>query len=151
MDNKPTNPKDAMAVSKLPLHIVPSTLNIFAALAFAEGALKYGAWNWRVKGVRASVYISALERHIALWKNGEEHDPDTYVPHLASALACIGIILDAAVCGKLVDDRSVPAPIGALIKDSNFTVAHLQRLFAGYIPDHCTLDRMGGADGKPQD
>ena len=26
--------------------------------------MKYGSWNWRAAGVRASVYVSALERHI---------------------------------------------------------------------------------------
>jgi len=60
MSDKPTNPKDALAVSKLPLHLVPDTVKLYAALAFAEGAAKYGGYNWRVAGVHASVYRSAL-------------------------------------------------------------------------------------------
>ncbi len=97
MSDKPTNPKDALAVSKLPLHLVPDTVKVYAALAFAEGAAKYGGYNWRVAGVRASVYRSALERHLAKWWNGEWADEKTGVPHLASIIACAGILLDANV------------------------------------------------------
>ena len=138
---KPTNPKDALAVSKLPLHLVPSTLNIFAALAFAEGAAKYGAYNWRAAGVRASVYVSALERHLARWKNGEDVDPKTKVPHLSSALACIGIILDAGLCGKLTDDRPTAAPgTSDLIDRGEDIVAHLLEIFRDRNPRHHTRD-----------
>jgi hypothetical protein len=137
--SKPTNPKDALAVAKLPLHLVPSTVQVFAALAFAEGAVKYGAYNWRAAGVRASVYYSALQRHLAKWHNGEETDPITGVPHLSSALACIGIILDARLCGKLVDDRPPPAPLALQIENSEQLVAALRTLFADKAPHHCTI------------
>ena len=50
MTTKPTNPKDAIGAAKLPLHLVPDTLRIYAAMAFAEGASKYGAYNWRAAG-----------------------------------------------------------------------------------------------------
>jgi hypothetical protein len=145
MSDKPTNPKDALAVAKLPLHLVPSTLTAYAALSFAEGAAKYGAYNWRDAGVRASIYISALERHLAKWKNGEECDPVTRVPHLASALACIGIILDADLCGKLTDDRPLPAPLGMLIDAGEPIVRGLQEMFADRHPLHCTLENFPGA------
>lgn len=139
--DKPTNPKDVFAVSKLPLHLVPSTINLFAALAFAEGAAKYGAFNWRVAGVRASVYVSALERHLAKWKNGEDADPLTKVPHLSSALACLGIILDAGLCGKLTDDRPVPAPgFSDLVDRSESIVAGVAALFRDRSPMQCTRD-----------
>jgi hypothetical protein len=137
-ESKPTNPKDQIAVAKLPLHLVPSTLPIYAALAFAEGASKYGAYNWRAAGVRASVYRSALDRHLAKWWNGEDADPATNVPHLASALACIGIILDAQLCGKLTDDRPPPAPMGELIDDAEPIIAELFRMFADRKPKHWT-------------
>lgn len=135
---KPTNPKDQLAIAKLPLHLVPSTLAAYAAMAFAEGATKYGAFNWRVAGVRASVYVSALERHLAKWKNGEEADARTGVPHLASALACLGIILDAKLCGKLTDDRPPAAPMAGLIDEAEPLVANLLQIFADCSPKHCT-------------
>lgn len=136
---KETNPKDAAAIAKLPLHLVPGSMIAYAALAFCEGDLKYGAFNWRVAGVRASVYLSAAERHLIKWRNGEACDPATKVPHLANALACIAIILDAQLCGKLTDDRPPPAPMGPLIDDLGATVKHLQDLFAGHSPRRWTI------------
>lgn len=112
---KASNPKDAQASNRLPLDLVPDTVEVYAALAFAEGAAKYGAYNWRTAGVRASVYHAALKRHLAKWHNGERADQKTGVPHLASVIACAGILLDAELCGKLTDDRPPPAPLANLI------------------------------------
>jgi hypothetical protein len=137
---KPTNPKDALAVAKLPLHLVPDTIEAYAALAFAEGASKYGAYNWRVAGVRASVYHSALKRHLACWHNGEEADPLTGVPHLASIIACAGILLDAKLCGKLTDDRPPRAPLPARIRTMEVDVARVYALFADRRPKHFTIE-----------
>ena len=138
-DLKPTNPKDMAATARLPLYLVPDTLKAFAALAFAEGAAKYGAYNWRRAGVLSSVYISAAERHLAAWKNGEEADPKTGVPHLASAIASICIIMDADLCGKLTDDRPPAAPIAQLQRALEDKVGHIQRLFADRNPHHHTM------------
>lgn len=142
---KPTNPKDALAVAKLPLHLVPDTIELYAALAFAEGASKYGAYNWRVAGVLASVYHSALKRHLASWHNGEEVDPVTGVPHLASVIACAGILLDAQLCGKLTDDRPPPADVAARIRSAEAEVAKIFALFADRAPRHYTI-ADGGTD-----
>lgn len=136
---KPTNPKDALAVAKLPLHLVPDTIEAYAALAFAEGASKYGAYNWRVAGVLASVYHSALKRHLASWHNGEEADPVTGVPHLASVIACAGILLDAELCGKLTDDRPPRAALAEHIRSAEAEVAKVFGLFADRAPRHYTI------------
>ncbi len=138
-DSKPTNPKDALATTRLPLHLVPDTMAMFASLAFFEGASKYGAYNWRVAGVRASVYVAAARRHLAKWFNGEDADPATGVPHLSSALACIAIILDASAAGKLTDDRAPALPLTALGDGMEQIVASLQAQFAGRNPKHCTI------------
>jgi hypothetical protein len=143
-DSKPTNPKDALAISKLPLHLVPDTVRVFAALAFAEGAAKYGAYNWRVAGVRASVYRSALDRHLASWWNGEAADPVTGVPHLASIIACAGILLDADLCGKLTDDRPPAAPVGEAIRAMEAEVARIIALFAEHRPRQWTIEDTPG-------
>lgn len=139
-DTKPTNPKDAIGSGKLPLELVPDTLRAYAALAFFEGASKYGRFNWRVAGVRASIYRAALDRHLAKWWNGEDVDPDTGVPHLASVIACAGIILDADLCGKLTDDRPPPAPIGGLMDGMAETVAALRAKFAQHHPHQWTIE-----------
>jgi hypothetical protein len=104
---KDTNPKDAAAVNdgRVPMHMVPDTLVLYAAMAFAEGDSKYIAYNFRVAGVRASVYVSALRRHLMKYFNGEWADPDTKVPHLASVAACTSILIDGHVTGLINDDR----------------------------------------------
>jgi hypothetical protein len=139
-DTKPKNPKDAAANNKLPIHLVPDTVVVYAALAFAEGAEKYGAFNWRGAGVSMSVYISALERHLKKLKNGEWGDPKTRVPHLSSIIACAGIIADAHLVGKLTDDRPPVAPMAKLIDDSEETVAHIRSLFSDKDPHHWTIN-----------
>lgn len=138
-DAKPTNPKDMVAVTKLPLHLVPSTISAYAALAFAEGAAKYGAYNWRAAGVRASVYKSALQRHLEKWWNGEWADPATGVPHLASVIACAGILLDADLVDKLTDDRPPPAPVSGLIDGMGADVRRIYEMFADRDPHHWTI------------
>lgn len=136
---KDTNPKDAIGMNKLPLDLVPDTLMLYASLAFAEGALKYGKFNWRVAGVRASIYIAAFKRHEAKYNNGEWADPETMVPHLASMIACLAIILDAKELGKLVDDRPPVAPMDRIITELEPIVLHLKELFKDHHPHQYTI------------
>lgn len=138
-NTKPTNPKDMMAVSKLPTHLVPSSLLVYATMAFAEGASKYGAFNWRLAGIRLSVYKSAHDRHMEKFWNGERCDPVTLVPHLASAIACLGIMADAELCGMLVDDRPPAADLPALITAAEAVIEHVRKLNAAHAPHHCTI------------
>lgn len=83
-DHKDTNPKDGAATSRLDLTLFPQTALAYGALAFTEGHLKYGGYNWRDAGVNASVYVAAALRHLTKWYNGEAFDPKTGVPHLAN-------------------------------------------------------------------
>jgi hypothetical protein len=138
VEGKPTNPKDAIGSSKLPLNLVPDTLAIYAAASFAEGASKYGAYNWRVAGVRASIYRAALERHLKKWWNGENRDKKTKVPHLASVIACAAIILDAEVCGMLTDDRPPAVDLNPLIEGLEDTVRHVYDMHKHLTPHHHT-------------
>lgn len=148
MTGKPTNPKDAIGAGKLPLHLVPASIKVYAALAFAEGAAKYGAYNWRIAGVRASIYKSALERHLEKWWNGEDADAITGVPHLASVIACAGVILDAQVCDKLNDDRPPLSPLSPAIDRMADDVARILALFADHSPHHCTRADQRAAVSK---
>ena len=63
MSTKPTNPKDRVGVTKLPIDLVPDSAVAFGALGFTEGDCKYGGFNWALAGVRWSIYDAALERH----------------------------------------------------------------------------------------
>lgn len=141
--SKATNPKDAVGSTKLPLDLVPDTLSAFAAASFAEGASKYGSYNWRVSGVRASIYKAALERHLKKWWNGEDCDAVTKVPHLASVIACAAIILDAGVVGKLNDDRPPKVDLDTVIKGLEETVRHVYSIHAHINPDHKTEANSG--------
>lgn len=135
-ETKPSNPKDSIGVKKLPTHIVPSAVVRYAALAYFEGMCKYGKFNWRVAGVRISIYIDALERHLMKLKEGEWRDPKTGVPHLSSIIACAGIILDANELGMLTDDRG-PVQLVAvahLDEEAPLVMAHLLEMFKDYTP-----------------
>jgi len=142
---KQSNPKDAIGSTKLALGLVPDTLVVAAAMAFTEGATKYGRFNWRVAGVRASIYHDALRRHLAKWWNGEECDPQTGVPHLASVAACVAILLDAAALGKLTDDRPPAAPLGAEIATAEGVARRVREIFSAHDPKQWTI--ADGATG----
>jgi hypothetical protein len=140
-DSKPTNPKDAIGSTKLPMNIVPASVIAYASLAWLEGMTKYGGVNWRSAGVRTTIYMGALQRHYAKYYDGGEWaDPKTKVPHLASIIACAGIVLDAQLAGKLNDDRPLPQPgLPALIDQLSETVAHLKELHKSMDPHHFTV------------
>ena len=141
---KATNPKDAIATDKAPLHLVPASFKAYTATALAEGALKYGAWNWRAAGVRASVYVSALQRHLDKWFNGEDIDPDTGVPHLANAAACLAVLIDSDVQGSMTDDRPIEqAGLPFLLNE--VVPARISALRGGFghiQPQHHTRDQL---------
>jgi len=44
---KSTNPKDRIGIKKPPIHLVPPVAIIHEAMAFKDGADKYGPYNWR--------------------------------------------------------------------------------------------------------
>lgn len=131
---KPSNPKDLIGSDKLPLSLVPGTTKAYLAIGHLEGRLKYGLVNFREVGVKTSIYLDALDRHVEKFKNGEWEDPVTKVPHLANALACLSIIVDAYECGKLVDDRPKSAPVAELIDKFSGLVVHLKKLFGDKKP-----------------
>jgi hypothetical protein len=104
------NPKTSAGAQKVPLHLVPPSATHYLALAFKDGAQKYGPYNWRDKGVSASVYYAAAKRHLDAFWDGEDASPDAGVHHFAHVMACCAIVLDALTVGKLNDDRP---PAGA--------------------------------------
>lgn len=99
------NPKTAVGISKVPLHLVPPVATHYTALAFADGAKKYGPYNWREKRVSTSVYIAAAKRHLDAFWDGEDVSADAGVHHLGHVMACCAILLDGMSIGMLNDDR----------------------------------------------
>lgn len=140
------NPKDLIGSKKLPVGLVPDMITVYATMAFAEGASKYGGYNWRAAGVRFSIYMEAMRRHqMKLW-NGEWADKKTKVPHLASIIACAGIIADADACGKLLDDRPPPCDVERFIEEAEDVVRHVYELNKEMNPHHWTIFDMVQAE-----
>lgn len=99
------NPKTAMGAKKLPLWVVPFSAMCALAEALADGARKYGPYNWRKQRITASTYLSAIKRHIGAWEDGEDYARDSGVHHLKHAMACLALMLDAMSIEMLNDDR----------------------------------------------
>jgi hypothetical protein len=146
LTTKDTNPKDAIGSTKLDMGLFPDTAVAYGALAMTEGALKYGRYNYRIAGVRASIYAAALRRHMTKWWNGENVDPKTQVPHLASALGCLAVLVDALECDKLTDDRPphTGRSIGDMVDAMQKNVAHLNETFADHHPHQYTITDSEG-------
>ena len=96
---------------------------VFGAMACREGAIKYGAFNWREKDIRLSEYIGAIRRHTAALSDGEWIDPDSGLPHLAKILATAAIVLDADRAGTLIVDTPAGAHASDLIRELNKGIA----------------------------
>ena len=128
---KETNPKDdAAAGTRVDLSLYPQTAIVHGALAMTEGHLKYGGYNYRISGVKASVYIAALRRHLLKWEAGQNWDPKTLVHELGSVIACAGIMIDAEECGKLIDDRPPAVPdIAELLDRAEQITQHLHKIY----------------------
>ena len=142
MEEKQTNPKDGIATNKLPSHLVSPIVKAYQAIAHFLGNVKYGAWNFRVAGARASVYRAAVDRHLDAWWEGEEIDPTDGTPHLANALCCINILIDAKHSGGLIDDRP-PSRAGELAKvraEFEALMPLIRERYADKNPRHYTID-----------
>ncbi len=112
--SKDTNPKDAVGVKKAPISTVSGAVIAELGVAMLEGARKYGRHNYRISGVRASVYRDAAFRHLNKWWEGEDIDPDSGLSHITKAIASLTVLRDAQIFDNWTDDRPPPLPEGFL-------------------------------------
>lgn len=140
MSEQGINPKDILGLKKAPLRLFPPAALIIGSKVMALGAAKYGPYNWREKKVRYTVYLEAAMRHILTAQDGEEIDPESGQPHIAHALCCMAILLDARATGNLVDDRPTPGVAGKLIAELTEKPAATECSICGR-PDCGSLDR----------
>lgn len=112
--SKPTNPKDAVGIRKPSLFAMPMPPLFEIGVVMTLGAHKYGKHNWRDMGVRSTVYFDAVMRHLTVYFEGEDFDPESGVSHLAHAAACLIILLDAGLHQLLKDDRPIATKDGWL-------------------------------------
>lgn len=137
---KDTNPKDAMGVAKVPLSTVSAPVMAEVGLAMMEGALKYGRHNYRVSGVRASVYYDAAIRHLMAFYEGQDIDPDSKLPHIVKVIACMAVLRDSQIQGNWVDDRPPKSPDGWL-ETLNARAKELLVMYPDPVPAHLETDR----------
>lgn len=147
-DTKPTNPKDAAATSRIPLWLLSPIAKAHWALAQFSGMVKYGGWNWRKAGVRASVYLSAAQRHLDAYLSGEEFDPLDGTHHLGNIMACAAILLDARAAGKLIDDRPPSVSLRPEYAALEKLAAKLVAQHADKHPRHFTIADTDECFGK---
>ncbi len=119
VEDHPPNPKQRYGDLKPNLALVPGVAIAHEALAFENGAAKYGAYNWRDKAVEAMTYVAANMRHVQAWLDGEEYSVDTTaagkpVHNLAHARASLGILLDCIEQGNLIDNRPIAGKTSAM-------------------------------------
>lgn len=105
VDVKLRNPKGVAAKFKVSASLVPEIATIELAQAFRNGALKYGPFNWRVEPIATSVYLDAMERHILLYRAGQDVASDSKLSHLTHIMSGCAILLDAQLQGSVTDDR----------------------------------------------
>lgn len=118
MITKDINPKDAVGTRKVPIFtVIPRRVIAELGIAMLEGARKYGRHNYRVAGVRASVYLDAADRHMSAFWEGQDIDPDSKLSHVTKAIASLTVLRDSMMHGNWVDDR--PPACEDFITDMN--------------------------------
>ena len=111
------NPKDAYGKAKPGLSAIPPSALIHLGAAMADGAGKYGLFNFRRTKIEALVYYDAAMRHLLKWRDREQYDSDSAVSHLGHVMACCAILIDAELQGKLIDNRGEAGKVSQLIDE----------------------------------
>jgi len=138
---KLTNPKDLVGVRKVPMSTVPATVLAEIGVAMLEGASKYGRHNYRVVGVRGSVYYDGVMRHLMAWWEGEDLDPDSGMSHVTKAITSLVVLRDAMMQGKFTDDR--PPRALPFYPTLNAGAADIIDRYADRNPTHYTITFKG--------
>jgi hypothetical protein len=126
---KDSNPKRAMAVKKVSMHVVPVKPLLEVALALTEGGHKYGTHNYRDIGVRSSTYYAASLRHLFAYWEGEDIDPESGVHHVIKAIASMFVLRDSQHMGNCTDDRPIRYPKGIQMSEFNKIAEILLKMY----------------------
>lgn len=133
---KPTNPKDFFGTRKSPMSVVPANVLAEVGVALAEGAAKYGKFNYREAGVLASVYYDATMRHLISYWEGEDTDPDSGLSHVTKAISSLVVLRDAMLQEKLEDDR--PPKSKPFYPELNKKTSDIIEKYSDNNPKHVT-------------
>ena len=129
------NPKDFLGVSKWgPFHVLPMTVMTEVATGMGEGGMKYGSHNYRVAGVRSSVYVDAAFRHIVQYWEGEDVDADSGLSHITKAICSLVVLRDAMIQDMLTDDRPPKGNIAQVRNEMQATMDSLKAKYPDPVP-----------------
>lgn len=124
---------------------VPANVMAEVGVAMLEGACKYGRSNYRVAGVRSSVYYDAVIRHLFSWWEGEDIDPDSGMSHITKAITSLVVLRDAMIQDMATDDR--PPRSKKFYAALNETAGEILDRHADKSPRHYTIeDSKNGTD-----
>lgn len=138
---KDSNPKDTVGCKKVPMSTVSAPVLMEMGLAMLEGDRKYGRHNYRVIGVKASIYYDAAMRHLMAWWEGEDIDPDSGLSHITKALSCLAVLRDSMINEKFTDDRPPKVKDGWIQELNKKTSEVIERYPNGKDP-HTHLDEL---------
>lgn len=106
-----SDPKGAQGAAKVPFGALPWAVVAEAAVGMGEGAVKYGAHNWRTSGgVEAMTYIAGALRHLTAYVMGEDTDAASGLPHVVKAISSLMVLRDAQLNGAAIDNRPPAVP-----------------------------------------
>ena len=92
--SKETNPKDVVASKKPRFYSgLPANVTKEVSVGMMEGAMKYGRHNYRIAGVRASVYIDATMSHLSDYWEGQDIDSESNLHHITKAIASLYVLI----------------------------------------------------------
>lgn len=133
---KDTNPKDGVGSLKPSYSAVPVTVLYEMGAAFAEGARKYGGYNWRVAGVRTSVYIDATRRHLDAFWEGENIDPDSGLSHITKAITSLTVLRDAQIQDMIANDDRPPITQAPFMAEGQARMTDIQSRYPNPVPNY---------------
>lgn len=137
---KLSNPKESIGKSKWRiLSVLPMGVIWEAAVGMLEGALKYGRHNYRVAGVRASIYYDATMGHLSAFWEGEDIDQDSQLSHITKAITSLITLRDGMMQGKWVDDRPPKSDVPAIRNELQQKVDALLAKYPNPIKPYCEI------------
>lgn len=139
---KETNPKDAVGVQKVPFSVLSMQVLGEMGLGMLEGARKYGRHNYRVTGVRASVYFDAAMRHLVDWYEGQDIDPTSGLHHLTKLLTTMMVLRDGMLQENWVDDRPPKARNQHWVDAQNQAAADIIQRFPVPVPAFTQVEQQ---------
>lgn len=76
------------------MELIPPHAELELAKVLTFGAEKYGADNWRKVDQLERRYMGAAMRHLNAFRQGETHDAESGLHHLAHAMCCLAFIIE---------------------------------------------------------